>query len=170
MKLHSAEDVEPHIERLQDAANKTQMRIRAFSGHNDGLMLLREMKFGKLGCDPLKTDCKWNLVEQISQTFTYLASFKAAEILFGWHPKLTELVLNLGTSSGTDIESECGGIAAEIFAATSPSSNGKLNKDIQKVSKTDAQYKYVFFLCPNVEPGEYSIPRVTEVRIWSLGL
>lgn len=52
--------------------------------------------------------------------------------------------LNLGTASGSDIESECGGVAAEV----TPTNNQKLKMDINKVLKTSAKLKFVFSCAP----------------------
>jgi len=156
--LQSAEEAEDYVQRIHTAANNTAMNINEQSGYGTGIELLEKMKFGKLGVDPLDSERELNLIEQLNQTYTYLASFKAAEHLFGWHLGLAKLTLNLGTSSGSDLESkEFGGIAAEVFAATKPNSNDKLRKDIKKVQGTEAQHKYVFFNCPFIEAGKYAV-------------
>lgn len=91
---------------------------------------------------------------------------KAAEFLFSEHPEVSTLTLNLGIESGSDIEtSDCCGIAAEVFAATNPNSNNKLNKDIQKVSRVNSKYKYAFFMCPDIEYGEYSKKSTPNVKV-----
>jgi len=95
---------------------------------------------------------------------------RAAEFIFNEHPQISSLTLNLGTAPGSDLETnDCGGIAAEVFAATKPSSNNKLNKDIQKVSETDAKFKYSFFMCPDIEQGVYIQKSTQDVIVWSLG-
>lgn len=168
--LNNASEVEAHLDALNDTAKKTQTSILELSERLDGIQLLEKIKFEKIGCDPLDLQRRLNVIEQINQTFTYLASFKAVEILFKHYPEASEFVLNLGTASGTDIESSCcGGIAAEVFAATTPSSNNKLNKDIEKVCTTEAAHKYVFFLCPGIESGLYNKKSTKEVSIWSIG-
>jgi len=83
-------------------------------------------------------------MEQINQTFTYLASAKALKAVMMQHPTLGPFTLNLGTASGSDIESGDGVLAAEVFAAVNTSNNQKLARDIQKVQQTTATYKYVF--------------------------
>ena len=168
--LHNLFDVEAHIELLNDAANEAQINILEQSESLDGIQLLEKIKFEKIGYDPLNVQRSLNLIEQVNQTFTYLASFRAVGILFQKHPEATKFILNLGTASGTDIESSnCGGIAAEVFSATKPSSNDKLNKDIKKVSATEAAHKYVFFLCPGIEAGLYNKKSINSVVLWSLG-
>ena len=106
--------------------------------------------------------------EQINQSFTYLASFYALEILFTEYPELAPFRLNLGTAPGSDIESECGELAAEVFAAVAPTSNQKLKKDINKVIKMDARLKFVFFMCPNFELGRQAKLERDSVIVWAL--
>lgn len=132
--LHSIKEAEAYVQTIYTAADKTATNIAEHSSQASGIELLEQMKFQQIGCDPLNPERRLNVVEQLNQTFTYLASFVAAELLFSWHPGLSELQLNLGTSPGSDLESsEFGGIAAEVFAATHPKSNNKLQKDTAKV-------------------------------------
>lgn len=169
--LQNQEEAEKHIETLRHTAHEAQQRVQAISTSSSSLGFLEQLKFKKVGCDPLDGSRALNIIEQINQTFTYLASFRAAKLLFQWHESVGPLTLNLGTAKGSDIETtENDDIAAEIFAATSPGSNLKLKKDIAKVHATDAKYKYVFFICPNIEAGRYETPGSDEVIVWSLGV
>lgn len=106
------------------------------------------LKFSEAGCDPLDLDRALNFVEQLNQSFTYLASVEAARWLLERHPDHAPYTLNLGTTPGSDIESEDGEVAAETFAATHPDSNDKLRKDLTKVRATSAKHRYVFYLSP----------------------
>ena len=109
--LKNLSEVEAHIEALNDSANEAQINILELSETLDGIQLLEEIKFKKIGYDPLNIQRRLNIIEQVNQTFTYLASFRAVEMLFQQFPEATEFILNLGTASGTDIESlNCGGI------------------------------------------------------------
>jgi len=157
-------------ERLRDAAYETQMRVHEISEASDPISFFEEIKFNRVGCNPLDTTDNWNVVEQLNQTFTYLASFRAAVLIFDWHPCVRSLTLNLGVKSGSDIEGACdGGIAAEVFAATHPGSNQKLQKDVKKVQAVEARHKYVFFICPSIGEGKYQSPNSEGVKVWSLG-
>ena len=72
------------------------------------------------------------------------------------HKKVKSLTLNLGTASGTDIEThEDGGVVAEVFASVNPSNNQKLKNDINRISLVRAKHKYVFFISPKKELGIY---------------
>lgn len=168
--LNNISEADKYINLLSNSAHGAKIKLVELSKAHDGLQLLKEIKFNKIGYDPLNSQRNLNLIEQVNQTFTYLSSFRAVKILFQIHPEAKEFILNLGTSSGSDIESRsCGGIAAEVFSATSPSSNNKLNKDIKKVIATGANHKYVFFSCQNIEAGLYKPKSNKNVMVWSLG-
>lgn len=168
--LKNKEEIERHIESLRLSAEESQFKIDEISSHSNPLEFLRQIKFEKLGFDPLDAERPLNFIEQVNQTFTYFASFKAAGYLFDRHKGIDSLTLNLGTRSGSDIESSFdGGIAAEVFAAVHPNNNKKLQKDIEKVSLVEAQYKYVFFICPDIEEGQYFVNHGNGVVVWSLG-
>lgn len=153
------------------SAGRAVHQIAALHGASDVLRTLWSMKFRPIGCDPLDSESPLNLIEQINQTFTYIASARAAQALLGLHPELTPLSLNLGNVRGTDIESASGnGLACEVFAAVNTSNNKKLAKDIAKVSKANAQNKYVFFMCPGISAGrQAALERGQGVQVWSVG-
>ena len=166
--LTSGDESLKHLAQLRDSAARARDNLRQLADEGNPMALLYQIKFNPVGCDPLAADEPLNLIEQVNQIFTYYASFKAAALLFKWHDGLRELTLNLGTQPGSDIESgDCDGIAAEVFAATHPGSNQKLNKDEKKVIQTDAKHKYVFFMCP--EYGEKRMRESQGVVVYSLG-
>ena len=168
--LKDFSEIPDYIEVIAHSAEQAQLRITEISEEKNAMALMAKLKFERLGYDPLNSSRDLNFIEQLNQTYTYLASLKAAEFIFVRHPNISSLTLNLGTASGSDIETpDCGGIAAEVFAATHPNSNNKLKKDIEKVSKTAAHYKYSFFMCPNIEEGEYVSKSTPAVMVWSLG-
>ena len=138
------------------AARSAEHSLRQLASNSgpEALKALWRMKVEAIGCDPMNADRPLNLIEQLNQTFTYIASARAAKILFEKHPGAAPFTLNLGTAAGSDIESDKeGGVAAEVFAAVNTSNNKKLTKDIAKVSATTARFKYVFYMCPGVGPG-----------------
>jgi hypothetical protein len=86
------------------------------------------------------------------------------------YPQVQSFCLNLGTAAGSDIESIDGSIAAETFASVDPKNNKKLELDIEKVAKTAAAHKYVFYICPSHPCGEPTTStKVRGVKIVSLG-
>lgn len=164
-------DIDGYRESLIASAEQTQIQIAELASSEKPMAFLYQLKFQAVGCDPLDLSRQLNLIEQLNQTFTYLASFNGAAFLFGRHPKVQSFSLNLGTSSGFDIQTtEDGGIAAEVFAAVTPQNNRKLVKDIEKVSSADTKYRYVLFMSPEHEAGPYrGASKVAEVIVWSLG-
>ena len=168
VELSGPDEAKEYILKLDRSAETTRNKLQKIIEEQDSMEFLRKVRFEKIGCDPLEEGRDLNFVEQINQTFTYLASFKASEILFKEYPGLNRLNLNLGTASGTDIEStEFGGIAAEVFSAVSIKSSDKLSEDRKKVSKTPAKNKYVFYMSPQSLPQ--SNPYCKEgVTIWAI--
>jgi hypothetical protein len=169
--IRGHEDIDRYREELLASAEETQIRVRELAGSVGSIELLYRMNFEEIGCDPLDSSRKLNLIEQLNQTFTYAVSLKAAEYLLNHHADLRSLTLNLGTRSGWDMEtSEDGGLAAEVFASVHPSNNRKLEKDIQKVAAAEAKHRYVFFMCPGFEPVPYrEKPLPPGVEVVSLG-
>lgn len=164
-------EIDQYMEAILKSCEQTQLRLRDLAQQADSWELLHKMKFEKLGSDPLDSARRLNLIEQLNQTFTYAASFKAAEYLLKFGQPFTSLTLNLGTESGWDIESsENGGLASEVFAAVDPQNNRKLEKDIAKVATAPVALRYVFFMCPDVTAGPYRAASVPiGVSVVSLG-
>ena len=162
--IASPEDLD-RLERLVAAsAESTTKRLGQILSTSAGLSALAQLKFSTAGCDPLNHARPLNLVEQLNQSFTYLASIAAARELFQRHPESAPFILNLGTTAGTDIASLDGRIAAETFAATDPESNDKLRKDIARVGASQAEHRYVFFLSP-IAARRPAAQGVTVVRL-----
>jgi hypothetical protein len=165
-------DIAEHFAALRASAEQTQIQLAELAGTEGPLEFLYQLKFNPIGCDPLRPSRSLNLIEQLNQTFTCLASFNGADFLFSRHPKVQRLTLNLGTNAGTDIEtSEDGGIAAEVFAAVTPQNNEKLIQDIRRVSGFKAKHRYVLFMSPKCEAGPYTATsNPAGVTVWSLGV
>jgi len=164
-------DIEDYRETLRTSAEETQIRIAELAGNASPLEFLYQLKFDAVGCDPLDSSRQLNLIEQLNQSFTYLASFNGAEFLFSKHPRVESLRLNLGTRSGWDIESaDDGGVVAEVFAAVTPKNNDKLANDIEKVARAKSRHRYVLFMSPGHKAGLYKAqPAPAGVVVWSLG-
>lgn len=149
------------------SAERSLQQLSSRSGE-DALRTLWRMKVEEVGFDPMNTERPLNLIEQLNQTFTYIASARATRILFEKHPGAAPFTLNLGAASGSDIASDKqGGIAAEVFAAVNTRNNKKLEKDIVKVGGTAARFKYVFYMCPGIEKGLRE--KRNDVEVWSVG-
>lgn len=166
--VNDINELEQLKQKLYESMDKTLLQISSNITPTPSKTLFSKMKFGGIGFDPLDSNRPLNIIEQINQSFTYLSSFYALEVLFTEYPELAPFRLNLGTAPGSDIESECGGLAAEVFAAVAPTSNQKLKKDINKVLATDAKLRFVFFMCPNFELGRQLQLEKEDVIVWAL--
>jgi len=136
----------------------------------DPIEALARLKFCEIGRHPLE-DRPLNLIEQVNQTFTYLASLAAVEEIARRHPDAWPIELNLGTAPGSDVSSRSADVAAEVFAAVRPGNNRKLRRDIDRVRKRSERHKYVFFYSPDradpVAPaeGDVTVVRLDEERV-----
>ncbi len=168
--VSAEQDINQLVDLVTRSADCALVQIASTCSGAKGLQALWSMKFSPIGCDPLNADTPLNLIEQLNQTFTYLASAKALRLLLQLHPELAPFTVNLGTSVGSDIESNLNeGLAAEVFAAVNTSNNRKLAKDLAKVSKTGARLKYVFFMCPGYEQGRQHKLEKEGVQVWAVG-
>jgi hypothetical protein len=167
----TAGEVDQIVLPIAASAKAALSQLQRLCSMDDALKALWEMKVSPAGCDPLDAAVPLNLIEQLNQTFTYVASARAVKILLERHPRAAPFTLNLGTAAGSDIESKlAGGIAAEVFAAVNTANNRKLSKDVKKVAATKAQFKYVFFMCPGYAEGRQTrLERVPGVEVWSVG-
>ena len=167
--IHSTRELDDLENQVIAAAKRTVEALRKLLSESEPLHAFAQMKFELAGFHPTD-DRSLNLIEQINQTFTYLASAQATRWLFQHHPDAAPFRLNLGTAGGTDIESIDGSIAAETFASVDPRNNRKLDKDIDKVACTAAIHKYVFYICPSDTVSEaITSSRNAQVKIVSLG-
>ncbi len=162
-------EVEQLTAALTASASKALVQVSRLGSAGEGLAALWAMKFSTIGCDPLDSEAPLNLIEQLNQTFTYLASARAAKLLLTLHPEYAPFALNLGTAPGWDIESQKhGGLVAEVFAAVNIANNRKLAKDRARVAAAAAMHKYVFFMCPGYEEARQPKLEVGGVKVWSL--
>jgi hypothetical protein len=170
IEVRSEAEVRKRRAQLLHAAAATHATVTTILKSSNGLAALMKLKYERVGRDPLDPSRKLHLIEQLNQTFTYLASFQAAIELFKMHPEIRSPKLNLGTEAGADIETEdSGGVIAEVFASVKPANNRKLRQDVAKVAKSHAHHKYVFFLCPGFQPGtQKSIEGFDSVTVIAL--
>jgi len=156
------------LDRLESAviasAEATIGMLKELLNSTSAFNALALLKFGEIDRDPLDSTRPLNIVEQLNQSFTYLASIGAARWLLAQHPECLPLVLNLGTAPGADVESKCGRFVAETFAATHPDSNDKLRRDVAKVAALTGEHKFVFFLSP-VDTRRTAPTGVTVIRL-----
>jgi hypothetical protein len=171
MKRRSVASID-ELNKLEDlvttSAARTAERLAQQLLEASDLASLAKIRFDQTGCDPLDVDRALNFVEQLNQSFTYLASISAVRWLFEHHPNSAPFYLNLGTASGPDITSADGQVVAETFAATHPDSNDKLRKDIAKVRQATASHRYVFFLSRTGTTASHDDVRVIRLEHSSL--
>lgn len=155
--------------KIVESCDITRISIKKLANENSGINFLHDIKFFQLGKDPLN-DRSLNFIEQLNQSFTYLVSIKAVIFLLNHYCQFAPYTLNLGTQSGFDIVSNNGEIVAETFAATSPTSNNKINKDATRMeSVKDALHRFVFYYSPTsyskLETLRVKYPNVAIVPI-----
>lgn len=144
--ISNIEEINILIENVNRSIDLVIDKIKVYEGESKRLFY--QLKFLAFGKDPL-TERDLNFIEQLNQSYTYLVSFYAVKYLIENHPYCGNYKLNLGTASGSDIESDDGMVIAEVFAATSIASNQKMQKDIEKLKKADtAKIKYLFYHTP----------------------
>ncbi len=151
--IREMKDAEEMITQILKSAAQTVAFLR--NSGEDPLALFKKMRFDLIGHDPL-TGEPLNLVEQLNQTYTNLATLRAVEQLIQIHPDARGFRVALGTCSGRDIESvEKSLVVAEVFSATHPSSNQKLKKEIDSLANDQTKYRYVFFASPAFHAGRH---------------
>lgn len=168
IEVYSPAELDEREQKVLAAAERAAREIRATCG--SGIEFLRRLKFEECGRHPVE-DRGLNLIEQVNQTFTYLASFRAARELFRLHPEVEGLRLNIGTEAGSDVEDLTRAVvAAEVFAAVDPRNNRKFSKDINKVATSAARHKYVFFATPKFPAGRKPHLERDGVQVWCVEL
>ncbi|MBN2643108.1 MAG: hypothetical protein JXR78_15755 [Victivallales bacterium] len=153
-EIKNSEQLDTWKNNLKEAADRL-----TFHKNLSGLELLAKAKFEQCGFNPEKPEEQLNFIEQVNQTFTYMVTYRAVEWLWKNGYENQEFSLNLGPQSGYDIENN--NIVAEVFAAVSPSNNGKLKSDIGKVvgketeEEKKSKSKYVFYTSPEPHKSNF---------------
>ena len=166
--ISNKEDIEKLERKIRLSATKTLRVLSELLSRHDDMLFFNCLRFEAVGYDPLDGNRSINFIEQLIQSFTYLVSLREVDYLLSKHPEAIPYTLNLGTASGFDIASHDGTIVAETFAATIPENNRKLNKDIEKVKKSKAVHKYVFYYSPGGRDGSYTIEGVSIIPLEDL--
>ena len=148
MVIRTVKEIESLKETILINAQKTVGQLSMKIVSLPVMSFLTEVKFDAVGIDPLK-GTELNFIEQLNQMFSDLVVLEGARRLLRLYPE-KELRLNLGPSSGFDIESIDDEIVAECFAVTTATSNRKLEKDCSKLmSKAPGKQKYIYFYSRN---------------------
>lgn len=155
--------------KIHQSAEKTYEQLNVMLKTHGALDILFKMKFDKIGYDPIDFT-ELNLIEQINQLFSDLVAMSALEDLFVRYPD-KHFCTHLGAEAGFDIESLDGEVAAECFAVTTATSNGKLKKDSDKLMEIAKQKKkYIYFYSRNdsdekLEKVYAKFPGIKYVRV-----
>lgn len=172
MVIETKKQVEDLKEKIYKSAEDTFEQVKSMMQTNSAIELLFQMKFEKIGFDPIEGN-EINIIEQINQLFSDLVAVEAVKDLLLRYPGKS-FRTHLGTEAGFDIESIDGTVVAECFAVTTASSNGKLKKDSEKLmTKAFGQKKYIFFYSHNdVESKLKNVygkfPDITYIRVAKL--
>ena len=151
IRISGEGDLEELRARLQAARDHARTQLRQLL---DDPNLMDRLKFERLGCDPIDISDAQNLAEQIDQQATYETAATALGVLLARHPGRIWDLAPGAHGSGPDIQSTDGQVVAEVFAAVHPLNNGKLRKDLDKLARSSAPHRYVFFRSPQVPPSE----------------
>ena len=172
-KVCRPEDLEPLQQWVRNAAQRTVETLN-FRG-TDPLHVLHTLKFDRPGYHPV-TGRQENLIEQVNQTFTVLATLAAARCLFKCIPGIDCLCLHLAEESGRDIHGIPEGVVeAEVYSAVRPRNNyeATLKADLTSLSKSQTAHRYVFFYSPDYVTATARCPELEidgfGVEVWGLG-
>lgn len=144
LQVNSLEELHRYKTRIEQNLKACKENLQVLLEQEAPFSLFGKMKYEKIGIEPLTGEAE-NIIEVINQAQTYLVSIKAAEYLLMEYPEHS-FMINWGNIPGYDLESEDGSIIAEVFAATSYRSNGKLAADLNRLSQnTTAEHRYEFF-------------------------
>ncbi len=169
MLIRIPADIDAQIAVVRDAAAVTAewlARPRA-----DPLALLRYLKFDPAGRHPVEPR-PLNIIEQVNQTWTYLAALAGTRELLRLHPEAGGFRLAPGAHAAQplDVMSVVPGlVGAETFAAVTPDSNKKLARDLAKLAGRSETFRYVFFISP-AYPGSRRRHELERdgVQVWSV--
>jgi hypothetical protein len=171
LTIASLSDIDRLMDLIVASAARSQRWMAAQT--SDPLELFRRMKFDPIGSHPVE-DQKLNLVEQINQTWNYVAALAATRILLERHPNpgVFGLAPEGQASLALNIMSLDGLVGAKTFAAVNPNDNGKLAADLAKLALHSAvPHRYVFFMSP-LFPSTQRHPdlEIDGTEVWSVDI
>lgn len=168
--VHSISEVEELEKSLQETIEVSCQKLGHLITIHEPVSLFSQIKFQKIGVDPLDKNRSLNFIEQLNQSFTYLATIYAVKYLFEKYPEYGPFTLNLGTAKGFDIEGKNQRLVAEVFATTSTKNNKKLSTEKKKLEKVVADHRYIFFISPGHKNGVNPKLSSELVTIFSFGV
>jgi hypothetical protein len=168
LTIHTHGQIDQHLQIIWKSAEASSLALSELLVRPTNLF--RCMKFETLGRHPIE-DRPLNLVEQINQTWTFVAALEAVRILLKINPT-DEFRVAPGAHAATkfDIINRKEDVCAETFAAVSPNNNNKLDRDLEKLEKYPAiANRYVFFISPrfSVTQRQEQLER-SGIQVWSI--
>jgi hypothetical protein len=153
MEIYNLADADRFMQLVRGSAARAYDWVAKHSG--DPFDMLRSMKFETVGFHPVQGH-PLNFIEQVNQTWTFAVAIMATRQLLEMHPEAKGFRLAPGAHAAQplDIMSlEPGIVGAETFAAVHWRNNGKLAKDIKKLTGRSEKHRYVFFAAPGISQG-----------------
>ncbi len=169
MLIESLAEIDDQVAGIRRATGKTITWLMTQGA--DPLALLRRMKFETVGRHPVDGH-ELNFIEQVNQTWTYLAALAATRELLLLHPDAGGFHLAPGAHAAQplDVMSVAPGlVGAETFAAVHPANNRKLAMDLAKLAGSAEKFRYVFFISP-AYLGTQRLPDLERdgIQVWSV--
>lgn len=167
--INDYQEIQFYKNKILANTEATVKKISNILSTTDSVDAMKMVKFTKCGLDPL-FEVEQNFIEQTNQTFTYLVSLDAVQILMDRHGE-AKFIVNLGAQNGFDIVSHDNSIICECFANVTPDNNRKLELDVKRVSQyEDAKYRYVIFYSEEdkstyVNRIKNTYPNVTIIKL-----
>lgn len=167
--VRSVDDADVLMQRVVSSAGRAVEWVLSHDGQP--LDLLRRIKFDTVGFHPVDGHAL-NLIEQVNQTWTYVAAIAAVRHLLTLHPEAGGFRVAPGAhaSQPLDVMSMVGGlVGAETCAVVHPMNNRKIRKDVTKLASRPELHRYAFFMCP-LFPGTVRRPQFESsgVQVWSV--
>lgn len=149
LTIKTAEQADDLMEKIRESAAQANDWLKNHRG--DPLTMLREIKFEPVGFHPTEKR-SLNFIEQINQTWSYIAAIAAVRQLIAMHPEASGFNVSPGAHKALELDImsiEPNHVGAEVFAAVSLTNNAKLKKDLKKLSNRPEPHRYVFFISPS---------------------
>lgn len=167
--IRSVDDADVLMKSVVSSAGRAVDWVMTHDGQP--LDLLRRIKFETVGFHPVDGHAL-NLIEQVNQTWTYVAAIAAVRHLLALHPEAGGFRVAPGAhmSQPLDVMSVAEGlVGAETCAVVHPMNNRKVRKDVTKLASRPELHRYAFFMCP-LFPGTLRRPQFESegVQVWSV--
>jgi hypothetical protein len=167
--IQSSLEAQGYLAKIEEAALAAYMALR--QADEGPLDWLYRLKFSPVGRHPMNGN-SLNVVEQVNQSWTWIAGLRAVQQLLILHPDVGgfHLAPDAHMSIALDIMSDQPGmVGAEVFAAVHPRNNRKLANDIDKLATRPEPFRYVFFLSPAFPlAARHTQFERDGVQVWSL--